>query len=200
MPRFSRLTTLLWAASLGSAVISTPAIAQNRLARSHPSFTIGFHIPIGGVIRSIPLCDGSEMASVRSRRSLGKGLIIGGIGAIVVAPTFVSSVSSYSTAVSVMSVGAITSAVGVYLHSNSNPSDAFWQNTMDQIKIGDTRVADVRQCLGPPSGTSTAGSQETWTYTMARAGLFGLGGSSKSASITFKDGVVSDLHKMAVSY
>jgi outer membrane protein assembly factor BamE (lipoprotein component of BamABCDE complex) len=185
--------------ALAALALASPLAAQHSTAHSY-TFNIGFHIPIGRASRPAPLCDGSEMASVRSRRSVGKVLFFGGLGVVAISPTLVTSVSGYSSAVSLMSVGAIASAVGLYLHYNSNPSDQFWQNTMSQIKVGETRTEDVRQCLGPPSANTSTGSEETWTYAMAKTGFLGLGGSAKTVAITFRDSVVSKLNKTAVSY
>jgi outer membrane protein assembly factor BamE (lipoprotein component of BamABCDE complex) len=184
---------------LAALVLASPVAAQRNATHAH-AFSIGFHIPIGHVSSSAPLCDGSEMAAVRSRRTLGKGLIIGGLGAIVVGPALVTSLSGYSSAVGLMSVGAIAATVGAYLHFNTNPSDTFWQNTMSQIKVGETRTEDVRQCLGSPTASTSSGAEETWTYATAKTGFLGVGGSARTVAITFKDSVVSKLNKTAVSY
>jgi hypothetical protein len=186
------------AAALVVAIAAAPLGAQRSTSLSSARFGVGFHFAIGHRSAMAALCDGSEMASVRSRRSLGKVLIIGGIAGGVVASTLTSN--DYGKSLDVLTVSLLAATAGLYLHYNSNPSDQFWQSTMSQIKVGQTRSDDLRQCLGAPSGTTSSGVEETWTYQTAHSGFLGFGGSARSVSITMKDAVVSNVRKTDFAY
>lgn len=160
--------------------------------------SFGFHVAVGRASRAAELCDGSEMASVRSKRHLGKVLLIGTVAATVVSPTFING--DISKEEDYLVVAALAAGTGGYLYYYSHPSDQFWQNTMSQIRVGQTRSDDVHHCLGDPPSTTSSGAEETWTYQTSHAGLFGLGGSSRSVSISMKDGVVSNVRKTDFAY
>jgi hypothetical protein len=176
--------------------LATNLSAQTSATRARVS--LGFRLPIGAGNRSA-VCDGSEMAGVHTRRQLGTILFAGGLATILLAPQFVHGTDP-NTATSVMSAGVIASGIGVYLRYNSNPSQEFWQGAISQIKVGETRAEDVRQCFGSPSGTTASGAEATWTYTMSKTGFLGLGGSSHSLNITLKDGLVSKVLKSDFGY
>jgi len=181
----------------GLALIAVSSVGQaQHTSLSATRLGFGLHVAIGRASARAPLCDGSEMASVRSRRSLGKGLIIGGVALGLLTPTISND---YAKELDLLTVALVASAGGLYLH-NTNPSDQFWQSTMSQIKVGRTQVDDVRQCLGGPSTTTSSGTDETWTYQTAHSGFLGLGGSARSASITFRNGVVSNFRKTDYGY
>jgi len=138
------------------------------------------------------------MASVRSRRSLGKGLIIGGLALGLVTPTV--SNGDLGKGTDLLTVALVSAAAGTYLAFSSHPSDEFWQTTMGRVKVGETRTEDLSQCLGRPSTTTVSGNEETWTYQTAHSGFLGLGGSARSVNITLKDGVVAGVRRTDFAY
>lgn len=180
--------------ALLATIVASDLTAQTPALHRQSRFVLGVHVPIGRQTRAAQVCDGSEMAGVRSRRNLGTGLIIGGLAGALLAPEFVKGTDA-STALNVISAGAIAAAVGVYLRYNSAPSDVFWQNSISQIKVGETRAEDVRQCFGSPGGTTSSGSDATWTYSTSKTGFLGMGGSARSLSVTMRDGLVTKVSK-----
>lgn len=163
-------------------------------ASYHPParFSFGFRVPVGHA-RAAAICDGSEMASVHKRRSLGKVLAIGGLAVDVLGPALAQG--GGASALPIITAGTAASLVGFYLRYNSNPSDGFWQNSIAQIKTGETRAEEVRQCFGPPAGTTISDADQMWTYNATNVGWFGMGGSSRSVSMTLKNGLVTKVQK-----
>lgn len=186
---------------MGVAAFALSFLASTALAaQSQRAFglRLGVRLPVGRVTHAATICDGSEMQSVENRRSMGKVLFVGGLGAMLVAPATVGS--SYSTATSLLSIGAIASSLGAYMHYYSHPSEEFWQSTVSKLKVGETKSAQVEECLRKPSATSIAGSEATWTYYVASPGLLGLGGSSQSLDLTFQNGILASVRRTGASF
>lgn len=185
------------AAALALLLAAAPLQAQTHAGRP---LRFAVRVPIGARTRlSAPVCDGSEMQHVQQRRTLGKVLFIGGLGAIVASPMLVNGTDA-SGAVDVMMLGAVASSVGVYMHYYSKPSEEFWQTTLPTLKVGHTSSVDARECFRNPSAYSMGGAEEVWTYNMASPGLFGLGGSSRTVSLVFRNGVLADIRRSSSSF
>jgi hypothetical protein len=189
-----RLLTSLFAL----VTISSTLVAQHS-PRVGRALLLGAHLPFGRASHLATICDGSDIARVSRRRSIGKALVIGGLGGALVAPQLVTSPEG-TAAINALAAGGAATAAGAYLYYGSRPSDGFWQSAYSQIKVGETREEDIGQCLGSPRATTSSGPEETWTYSTSSAGFLGMGGSAKSLSISFKVGRVSSLRKTEAGF
>jgi hypothetical protein len=145
------------------------------------------------------VCDGSEMRNLEHRRILGDALMLGGavggfggLSAVHRSPT---------AAITVVAASASVGLVGLFVRSSAYPSESFWQRTLARMHIGQTTRAQVETCLHAPSGVSTAGTEEEWTYfTKAPLGPEYHGGGINTVKFTFKDGVLTEVRRTELSF
>src|SRR5262249_34845118 len=125
--------------------------------------------------------------------NVGKILVIAGGVVDVLGPTLAQSAPQ--KVVPILIVGTSAGIVGYLLRTNAKPSDDFWRATLAQMKLRETKSAEVRDCLLTPSATSSSGAEEIWTYYTQSVGLWRIGGSTRSVIITFKNGVLANIRR-----
>jgi hypothetical protein len=156
-----------------------------------------------------PICDGSEIRRLERRRNIGGVLVLGTLAADALvlwlsrgdpSPAEVPRNIDRDRRAMAIIIGSLPIAlVGLHINQNSHPGETFWQQTLARMKVGETRSADVRACLRAPSATSSTGAEETWTYFTTRPDAWRYGGSLRTVSFTFKDGVLAEVRRSEVN-
>lgn len=187
---------------------ASPISAQSAL---HNGFSLGIRLPFGRTSVAATACDRSGFDAIAQRQQVGRVLLYGGaitagVGAIA------SWHTSTSTAPITLMVGGVGAAlVGWYVTSSANSTDAM-DKAVGSLRVGETRVEDVRACLGnPTSQTVRNGTEEVWTYAVSKTHVTGGGAAlllpvshagteMRSVTLTFKKGVLSDVSRTASNY
>jgi hypothetical protein len=197
----SHQVSRLLAASAVAAALGVPVVASAQRAGSGRSLAYGFavRIPVGRArVGHAPVCDGTAAAQVDQKRSLGRALLWGGGAIDVVSPFLVSS--QPTTVVPLVTAGTVGILVGLHMRQASLDQD-FWNAALARVKVGETRITEVRDCFGRPNSTMTSGNEETWTYSSLKTGVgwFG-GGSMSSVAVSFKDGMLTNVRRTEAGF
>lgn len=145
------------------------------------------------------VCDGSEIRRLQQRRYLGDALMLGGL-----VGGFAGLSATHDNprgAITAVAASATVSLVGLFVRSSAYPSESFWQRTLARVHIGETTRAQVETCLHAPSGISTTGTEEEWTYfAKPPLGPAFHGGSVNTVKFTFKGGVLTEVRRTDISF
>ena len=143
------------------------------------------------------VCDGSEMTSAEQRRTIGNVLIGTGAAMLVLGATVVPH-RTPGPLLTAFGAGMAVSLTGGYLRWSAVPNDDFWKQVIARAKTGETRSADIRNCLHEPEGTSSAGTQEQWTYFLRRPLIEGAGKTVRTVTFSFQDSVLTQVRRTEV--
>ena len=145
---------------------------------------------------SAAVCDGSEIRHTERVRAAGHTLFgATAVADLVAMLTIPHNPAGAKTAPGHFRFVAATSPLaiaGLFIAGRAAPGDGFWDRVIARMKVGETKSADVRLCLQRPVVKTSNGSEERWTYVMARpVGL--VAPSLHSLRLTFRDSVLAEV-------
>jgi hypothetical protein len=109
-----------------------------------------------------------------------------------------STVHSPSQVAAPVGAGLGLFLVAAYLDLHSYPNESFWQRTLEQAKVGETRSADVRACLHEPWASSSSIAEQTLTYFTTHPNHPASSGRVRAVSFVFRDSVLRDVRRYEV--
>jgi len=136
-----------------------------------------------------PLCDANKVQGVRSRRKLGGVLILAGIGGAIVGS------SARESAGLVYSFVSVSTLAGYYMRYVRTGYDEILLSTVNAVQVGKTTRGEIVNCLGSPRATTSGRSGDVATWVAANSGLWFISGSARTASITFRADVASNVER-----
>lgn len=145
---------------------------------------------------SATVCDGSEIRHAVQMATVGHALVGAAVVADVVAvltiPHTPDGAAKAGDHFRVIALTAPVALAGLFIADRASPGKGFWQRVITRLKVGETTSADVRVCLPHPLVETRNGTEERWTYLMARPA--GIGNRSlRSLDLTFRRGVLADV-------
>jgi hypothetical protein len=194
-------------------IAAVPLAAQQPRPRS---LGLGFRLAIGRQPLATPACDNSGFQATVQRKRLGTVLLWGG-GAVAAGSLYAMESNGSTSAIPLVTIGLGSAIVGGYIKNSADDPDAM-DKAVQSLKVGETKCADVLSCLGRPQMTTTRnGGDEIMTYSVRKihstggvamyfvpivGPLFaGTGGvDMRSVTLTFKNGVLSDISKTAGAF
>jgi outer membrane protein assembly factor BamE (lipoprotein component of BamABCDE complex) len=180
---------------------------------AHHSFSLGLRLSLGRSSVASSTCDNSGFEAIAGRKKLGKTI---GIGGVVVAAGGLYAAQSASLNGNALEIGVLGLAAGLtgqYIYNSADNTEAM-DKAVQSLKIGETKSADVRACLGNPTTTTTHNTnEEAWTYSASKThttgGAIGMflpliphasSSDMRSVTLMFKNGTLSDVSKTASNY
>jgi hypothetical protein len=165
--------------ALATVVVSLPTLA---LAQSATS--------------AAAVCDGSEIRHAERVRAVGRTLFgataLADLVAVLTIPHNPGGAKVAGSHFRVVGATAPIAIGGLFIAGRAAPGDGFWDRVISRMKVGETKSADVRLCLQRPLVKTSNGTEERWTYVMARpVGL--IAPSLHSLRLTFRDSVLAEV-------
>lgn len=187
------LVSLPTAAAAQSASDATAGVVRPRGASDSIAPTIAQP-------RRTVLCDDAAIRRARTRRTVGGTIALGVLAGTIVAmeqnaqrglddPARGGQVFRRNGVV----VGAFFPLFfGALGYAATGLDASFWEQAVANLKIGETRSADVRACLGEPRAVTSSGTEEQWTYAWRHRDLL------HAVNLTFEDSVLTGVRRSRV--
>ena len=145
---------------------------------------------------STAVCDGSEIRHAEHVRAVGHTLFgataLADLVAVLTIPHNPGGAKVAGSHFRVVAMTAPVALAGLVIAGRAAPDDGFWERVIARMKVGETKSADVRLCLQRPVVKTSNGTEERWTYVMARPTGF-VAPSLHSLRLTFRDSVLAEV-------
>jgi len=145
---------------------------------------------------STAVCDGSEIRHAEHVRAVGHTLFgataLADLVAVLTIPHNPGGAKVAGSHFRVVAMTAPVALAGLVIAGRAAPDDGFWERVIARMKVGETKSADVRLCLQRPLVKTSNGTEERWTYVMARPTGF-VAPSLHSLRLTFRDSVLAEV-------
>jgi hypothetical protein len=149
-----------------------------------------------GPLPDAAICDGSAIRHAVAMRTVGHAvtgaIALVDVAAVLTIPRTPAGARDAGSHFRVIGLTAPVALAGLFIAGRASPGESFWKNVVAQLKVGETKSADVRSCLQRPQVKTTTGTEERWTYVMYRPSLFEPTGFN-SLRLTFRDSVLAEV-------
>lgn len=149
-----------------------------------------------GAAPNAPVCDGSAIRHAVQMRTVGHTMFtataLADLAAVLTIPRTPDGAKQAGSHFRVVAITAPVALAGVFIAGRASPGEDFWRNVVANLKVGETKSADVGSCLRRPQVKTNNGSEERWTYVMYRPSVLDAT-RYHSLRLTFRDSVLTEV-------